>query len=662
MRSAVLFGSAALSLLPFTSADTPSTTGKRTSPVVDVNPRALPDAPDGYAPVHVTCPSSRPSIRAASALSPEETAWLEIRRQKTESALKDFFGHVEIDGFDAVSYLESQSGNSSNLPGIAIGISGGGLVACLNGGGAIKAFDERTEGSTAKGQLGGLLQSATYFSALSGGSWALGSIYINNFTTVSNLQENLWDFSSPSLIVGPASMSSVDFWGNISAQVKSKRDAGFVTGDPDFWGRIQGYNFFNATHGGVDYTWSSIAKTEAFQNGEMPLPLVVMTGNSFDTSADSPSTKDPIYEATPWEWGTYDDDIYGFAPLEYLGSRFVNGVVPENETCVRGFDNAGFITGSSSDIWNEGGQDLAYYISAELDQLPANDTSVPLFEFILEEFLNATSSTNSTINGPAAYDPNPFYQYNVATSPFANDTRLVVEDGGEGGQNVPLYPLIQRKRNVDVIFAIDSLGTDDVDYDWPTGSSLIATYNRTLANVANDTSFPPIPDLNTFQNLGLNAGPSFFGCNASELSTPAPLVVYLPNHPITYSSNYTLKQGNFTSSQRDAVIANGYNVATQANGTLDADWSTCVGCAVLSRSFDRTGTVVPEACTKCFQRYCWNGTVDDQTPAPYTPTPSLSGSSVASTSSPTAANMGTSLSTAMWSAVAMVGIVVFMAV
>ncbi|KAL2830828.1 lysophospholipase 1 [Aspergillus cavernicola] len=598
MKATVLFGSVALSLLPFINADSVSMNKKHTSRVVDVKPRALPDAPNGYAPVHVTCPSSRPSIRAASMLSPEETAWLKTRRQKTESALKDFFGH-------------NHSSNSSYLPNIAIGISGGGLVACLNGGGAIKAFDERTEGSTAKGQLGGLLQSATYFAALSGGSWALGSIYMNNFTTVSNLQENLWDFTSPQIILGPAStsMTYFEFWGTITAQVKSKRAAGFVTSDPDFWGRIQGYNFFNPSHGGVDYTWSSIAKTQAFQNGDMPLPLVVMTGNYFDTSEEDSSPNDPIYETTPWEWGTYDDDIYGFAPLEYLGTRFVDGVVPENETC---------------------GNDLVSYLRDELSLLMANSpnsTELPLLEFIIKEFLSATSSTNSTVNGPASYDLNPFYQYNTATSPFAKDTRLTVEDGGENGQNIPLYPLIQRKRNVDVIFAVDSLGTDDVDYDWPTGSTLIATYNRTLANLANDTSFPPVPDLNTFLNLGLNAGPSFFGCNASNLSTPAPLVVYLPNHPITYSSNYTLTQGNFTDAQRDAVITNGYNVVTQANGTIDSDWSTCVGCAVLSRSFDRTGTVVPEACNKCFQRYCWNGTVDNQPPAPYTPTPSLSASS-----------------------------------
>jgi lysophospholipase len=31
---------------------------------------------------------------------------------------------------------------------------------------------------------------------------------------------------------------------------------------------------------------------------------------------------------------------------------------------------------------------------------------------------------------------------------------------------------------------------------------------------------------------------------------------------------------------------------------------------VLSRSLYRTNTEVPEACTKCFDKYCWNGDID----------------------------------------------------
>jgi lysophospholipase len=67
------------------------------------------------------------------------------------------------------------------------------------------------------------------------------------------------------------------------------------------------------------------------------------------------------------------------------------------------------------------------------------------------------------------------------------------------------------------------------------------------------------------------------------------------------------------------MVRNGYLVATQGNGTLDAQWPTCVGCAILSRSLERTKTKVPDACTKCFQSYCWNGTVKSEKPPAYNP-------------------------------------------
>lgn len=61
---------------------------------------------------------------------------------------------------------------------------------------------------------------------------------------------------------------------------------------------------------------------------------------------------------------------------------------------------------------------------------------------------------------------------------------------------------------------------------------------------------------------------------------------------------------------RNAMIENGLDVATMGNGTFDAQWPTCVGCAILNRSLNRTGTAMPDVCTACFQRYCWNGTIN----------------------------------------------------
>lgn len=336
------------------------------------------------------------------------------------------------------------------------------------------------------------------------------------------------------------------------------------------------------------------------------MPLVVTDNRySHETLIGSNTT---VMEINPWEFGTFDPTIYGFAPLEYLGSRFVGGVLPQNESCVRGFDNAGFIMGTSSTLFNQ-------FI------LQLNNTKAPsLLKDVVGAVLEKIGEDNKDV---ALYGPNPFYQFHNSSNPDSAQTVLNQVDGGEDNQNIPLQPLIQPERHVDVIFAVDS--SADTEHSWPNGSSLVTTYERSLnaTGIGNHTAFPAVPDVNTFINLGLNSRPTFFGCNSSNTSSPAPLIVYLPNHPYVTDSNTSTFQLSYTDSQRDDIILNGYNVVTMGNSTLDANWSTCVGCAVLSRSFERTNTNVPDVCNKCFNTYCWNGTVNSTDPAPFLPAMAL---------------------------------------
>src|SRR5277367_560273 len=150
---------------------------------------------------------------------------------------------------------------------------------------------------------------------------------------------------------------------------------------------------------------------------------------------------------------------------------------------------------------------------------------------------------------------------------------------------------------------------------------LVATYERSLnAIIENGTAFPTIPDQNTFVNLGLNSHPTFFGCNASNTTGLAPLIVYIPNGPYITQSNVSTFDDAYNNTQRNLIIENGYDAATLGNGTLDSQWPICVACAVLSRSFYKTGTNELSACTTCFSRYCWNGTTNSTTPSGnYTP-------------------------------------------
>ncbi|KAI9931040.1 hypothetical protein ASPWEDRAFT_178756 [Aspergillus wentii DTO 134E9] len=618
MKSTAFFSSIALAGLLSGASAAPGSASENVR--LDRVSRALPNAPDGYTPSKVDCPASRPTVRSAAKLSSNETSWLNTRRDKTTSALKDFFGHVTIKDFDAAGYVDKFSSNSSNLPTIGIAVSGGGYRAMLNGAGAIKAFDSRTDNSTNTDQLGGLLQSATYLSGLSGGSWLVGSIYVNNFTSISDLQTyedgEVWQFEN-SIFEGPDSgsiqiLDSASYYKDIEQDVSGKSKAGFSTSITDYWGRALSYQLINATNGGPSYTWSSIALTESFQQADMPLPLVVADGRYPDQLAIS-SNNSTVFEFNPWEFGTFDPTIYGFAPLEYLGSRFIAGTLPSNETCVRGFDNAGFVMGTSSTLFNQ-------------FLLSVNSTGLPSFlKNIFTDILGKIGSDNDDI---AMYTANPFYGWSNSTSPFADQTEINVVDGGEDLQNIPLHPLIQPERNVDVIFAIDS--SADTTYNWPNGTAMVATYERSLngTGIANGTAFPAIPDQNTFVNEGLNKRPTFFGCNSTNITGTAPLIVYLPNSPYTYLSNVTTFDPSYEDSERDDLITNGYNMATMGNGTVDGNWSTCVACAILSRSFERTNTNVPEACTQCFNKYCWNGNTNSTTPADYEPATTLDSSGI----------------------------------
>ncbi|WPH02652.1 Hypothetical protein R9X50_00551700 [Acrodontium crateriforme] len=590
--------------------------------------RALPaNAPNGYTPQVNACPSSKPMVRQASNLSDEETAWLQKRRQATVEPMRTLLGRLNITGLDTDQYIDNHSSNFSALPNIGIAASGGGYRAMLNGAGHIEAWDSRTPGSTSGGQLGGLLQSTTYLAGLSGGSWLVGSLYTNNFTSIneilaldtdSNNSGDLWQFGN-SIFEGPEKsgiqlLGSIDYYKDLLDQVHGKKNAGFDVTITDYWGRALSYQLVNATNGGPAFTWSSIAEQDWFTDGSVPLPLLVADGRAPGETLVSSNTT--IYTFDPWEFGTFDPTVYGFVPMKYVGTNFTMGEPTTANECVTGFDNVGYVMGTSSTLFN-----------AALSTINGSQTT-GLLSSALQQALEDILTDVGKANNDIADYPNPFYKYNpTGKNKYATSQSLTLVDGGEDLQNIPLHPLIQPVRHVDVIFAIDSSADTNTTYPtthsasgWPDGASLVATYERSKNSIENGTVFPSIPDINTFMNLGLNNRPTFFGCDVANLTGPAPLIVYLPNAPYVYTSNTSTYDMQYNDTERNAMVLNAYNGATQGNGTLDGGhWGTCVGCAILSRSLHRTNTPIPDVCTQCFEHYCWNGTIDSSQPADYVP-------------------------------------------
>jgi len=222
----------------------------------------------------VACPEPRPTIRAGTGLSTEEAAWLQQRRNHTGPALRTVLSRANIKGIDVDSYLQSLIDKDETLPSIGIAFSGGGYRAMMNGAGALAAFDDRTANATSPGQLGGILQAATYISGLSGGSWLVGSIYLQNFTTVESITSatsgflsSIWQFNETILRgkyssryphtdghlhydSGPAGLSTGEYYRQVSGAVDAKLNAGYETTITDFWGRALSYQLYNASDGG----------------------------------------------------------------------------------------------------------------------------------------------------------------------------------------------------------------------------------------------------------------------------------------------------------------------------------------------------------------------------------------------------------------------------
>lgn len=63
----------------------------------------------------------------------------------------------------------------------------------------------------------------------------------------------------------------------------------------------------------------------------------------------------------------------------------------------------------------------------------------------------------------------------------------------------------------------------------------------------------------------------------------------------------------YETKERNAIIQNGFEVATRMNLTLDNEWKACVGCAIIRRQQERQGLEQSDQCKKCFEKYCWDG-------------------------------------------------------
>ena len=94
-----------------------------------------------------------------SDLAQDEVSYVRSRQAIAKDALKGWLKSLDDKVYDGDI--------ARDLPTIALSLSGGNFRAALFNAAALEAFDSRNASSVSKG-LGGLLQSSTYMSALSG--------------------------------------------------------------------------------------------------------------------------------------------------------------------------------------------------------------------------------------------------------------------------------------------------------------------------------------------------------------------------------------------------------------------------------------------------------------------------------------------------------------
>lgn len=324
--------------------------------------------------------------------------------------------------------------------------------------------------------------------------------------------------------------------------------------------------------------------------------------------------------------------------MEYYGTNLSNASPVNSSQCVNGFDSAAFIAGTSLsavNLWlaqyytngtvgqfakrQSGGEDRLPYPANEdiIEQMRVNDATAPFIEEELPEILGAFNLSIEV--GLYGTVPNPFYGINdnsIIEGGAGEQDYLLLVDGSEGGQVNPIWPIIQKERNVNFIIISDNSGTE-LSSGWMNGTTLLNTYNTaTSAGIP----FPKIPSVRTMLNKNYTSTPTFFGCNEGA---DVPLVLYIADAPYTSYTNISLVLDEISNGQLELIWQNGLTSMTQNNNQLTPNWSDCLACGTIHKSIMKMGLMLPEICQTCMRDNCWQGDEDESDPFFLAPFPKL---------------------------------------
>ncbi|KAJ7766336.1 lysophospholipase [Mycena maculata] len=562
-----------------------------------------------FGPSFQRCPADFQLVRRGQTVSASEAQYIEQKRKKVlPAAFQAYLKSVKSTGVTLPEYVETILECGDQLPTVGITTSGGGYRAALFGAGVLNALDARNSSSVKKG-TGGLLQAATHLAGLSGGGWLVTSLAQANLPTIQDLVFGAGNFGGwiPDFDFFDASSNTTvqaTYAEELLQEIAVKAQH-FPVSVGDVWGRALARHFSNGTtlatffantSQGGGLLFSDLVNLPTFASHEHPFPIMVtdldskhITGPIFPGGNFIPLNT-PLFEINLFEFGSYDDVLAAHTPLQNLGTT-------NNSVCVTGFDEAMYLAGTTSNLWNE------FNVSDAILAESTTDFSV---------LVNETYPQSPALRLDTSNFPNPFHGVAPDTFADSHETILALCDGGEDGQISPLQPMLVKDRNIDVIITIDA--TNDAN-GFAEGASLIATQERMQQFFQGGlATFPTVPsNLTVFIAEGLATRPTFFGCTPT---TAGPLLVYIANGapprdgaaPLT---NTTTTQTIYTAPEMQGMLDQTFVVATQGaevDGALeDREWGACLACAVVDRARARQGVERSGVCETCFSRYCWEG-------------------------------------------------------
>jgi len=549
-------------------------------------------------------PSYRLRRSSSRAIPPLEAAYMRERR-----AVED----VEFHSYAVRNGIRQESATGRNectetAPRLGVAISGGSLRSYLNAAGILSAMDKRMPGAEEAG-TGGLLQSLSYIAGESGGAWLLGSWFAQGLPTFQDMLRNIHLNES---IVFPGGQSNVPFFGKVITETlratTQKRLNGFNVSLADVYSGLISQQLlppssevpFDASDDGL--TLSSLAKVPSVQNYSAPIPLMISLQKdkaTFRTGMDS------CPPANIWEWsifesGTFGKSVDGFVRSDMIGNELKNGKIT-GDTCVEGADNLPWVLATATAAYSQALHKEP--IVERLEECMKGDNRFAsavchLLRYNIIDLALDRDTEKNHLTAPA-HTANPFLEYGMSEN--RGDKEIYFTDVGPCEQ-IPLFSLFQEGRDLDVVFALDAT---EGDSNWPSGLalSLSASHARHVG-----LSIPDTPSLDTFvENKNLTNRASFHGCYDFD----SPALVYIPNHEVSFASNFSYSKLQWDESEQYAMLQNGFDQLTEE------DLPECLSCLLASRQHDMCSERVTrevsdfwrednvEKCTRCFNKYCW---------------------------------------------------------